>query len=160
MPGARTDLHHKHPLNADLAALQRFFENGRQPTAVDTNPMAQALGMRLIDIDAQAGRIRLEFEPAPYFVQGTNVLQGGAVAGMLDFAMAFATLATVGAQQSCASVNLNTSFLKAAGPGRYVAVGELDRRARTMAFASATLATADEPDAPVATATSVLVITG
>ncbi len=145
---------------ADLAALRRFLASDRRPVAVDANPMAQALGMQLLDADAATGRVRLGFEPAAYFIQGTGVLQGGAVAGMLDFAMAFATMATLGEGEGCATVSLNTSFLKGAPSGRYVAEGELERRGRRMAFARATLAAADTPDTLVATASSVLTITG
>ncbi len=144
----------------DRAAILAFAAGNREPTAVGANPMAQALGMRLLEVDDGRGVVLLDFEPAAQFVQGTGVLQGGAVAGMLDFAMAFATLATLGAAQSCATVNMTTSFLRAAPPGRYRARGEIQRRGRTMAFVRAELTAGHDPQTTIATATSVLAIIG
>lgn len=124
---------------------------------IDSNPMAIALSASLMMVEPDAGRVELAFEPAPLFIQGTNVLQGGAIAAMLDFAMAFATLANVPVGQSCATVNLGTVFLRPAPKGLYLASGEVTRRGRTLAFTQATLMRAEDRIV-VATATSTLAI--
>lgn len=144
--------------NPDQLAIRRFIAEGRKPVDIDANPMARALGMRLMEVDEARGHLKLAFLPGDQFVQGTGVLQGGAIAGMLDFAMAFVTLAVLEEGRSCASVNLNTAFLRPAPQGRYVATAEIERRGRAMVFTRAALAHEDRPDAPVATATSVLAI--
>lgn len=144
--------------NPDQLAIRRFIAAGRQPIDIDANPMARALGMRLIEVDEAAGRLVLSFLPGDQFIQGTGVLQGGAIAGMLDFAMAFVTLAVLDEGRSCASVSLNTAFMRPAPPGRYRATAQVERRGRAMAFTRAELAPEARPDAPVATATSVLAI--
>ena len=108
-------------------------------------------------VDRERGEVDIAFEPAALFIQGTGVLQGGAVTAMLDFAMAFAVLAKLPPQGSCATANLNTSFLRAAPQGRYRAIGVVDRCGRTMAFARAQLLE-EASGKLVATASSSLVV--
>jgi len=73
--------------NPDQALIQRFLASDRQPMAFDANPMAVALGASLLAVDVEAGRVELRFAPQGLFIQGTGVLQGGAVTAMLDFAI-------------------------------------------------------------------------
>lgn len=143
--------------NPDQALIHRFIAGGAQPIAFDANPMARALGAELRAADLTAGTVELAFAPDPLFIQGTGVLQGGAVTAMLDFAMAFATLAHLPVGASCATVNLNTAFLRPAPQGRYLAVGEVERRGRQLAFTHARLLRAEDR-AVVATATSTLAL--
>lgn len=58
---------------------------------------------------------------------------------MLDFAMAFATLAYVPAGVGCSTINLTTAFLRPVPQGCYVAVGEVERKGKTLAFTHARL---------------------
>lgn len=146
-----------HFANPDQALIHRFLAQPDQPLAMDANPMAVALGTRLLRVDAAAGLVELAFEPDPLFIQGTGVLQGGAVTAMLDFAMAFATLASLPPDHSCATVNLNTAFLRPAPRGRYRAVGEVERRGKALVFTHARLLR-DADQQVVATATSTLAV--
>ena len=143
--------------NADQALIHRFAAGGGQPAVVDTNPLARALRCQLLHADLGRGIVEVAFEPDPLFVQGTGVLQGGAVSAMLDFAMAFAVLANVPAGRSCATVTMSTSFQRAAPQGRYRAVGEVERCGRTLAFARARLLR-NGADELVASATSTLAL--
>lgn len=143
--------------NPDQALIHRFRHQEGGPLPIDSNPMAIALGAELLGVDAAAGVVELAFEPAPLFIQGTGVLQGGAVTAMLDFAMAFATLAHLPPHHSCATVNLNTAFLRPAPQGRYVATGTVERRGKALAFTHARLMRADDRQV-VATATSTLAV--
>lgn len=144
--------------NPDQIALQQFTRDPRQAPTFDANPMARALGARLLAVDGETGMVRVRFEPDGTFVQGAGVLQGGALTAMLDFSMAFALMAVLSPDQTCATVSLTVSFLRAAPRGRYVALGEIERRGRQVAFARARLFAEDQPDRIVATATSVLAI--
>ncbi|GLS14354.1 PaaI family thioesterase [Hydrogenophaga electricum] len=145
--------------NPDRALIQRFLDQGGQAIAIDSNPMARALGATLLRVDADKGQVALAFEPEGLFIQGTGVLQGGAVSAMLDFAMAFATLARQPVQGSCATAQMSTAFLRPAPQGRYIAEGTVDRCGRTLAFTQARLL--HEPSGHlVATASSSLVVLG
>ena len=151
MPTAR-------PQNPDQAALHRYLASRDASISFDQNPMAMAMKMRIVSIDTGIGTIDMSFEPPELFVQGVGVLQGGAVSAMLDFVMAFAVLAVLPLGQSCATANLTVAFLRAAPKGRYRARGEIERRGRQLAFTRARLTRDGEPDSPIATATSTVVI--
>ena len=143
--------------NPDQALIHRFLAGGGRPIPFDANPMACALGTELLAADAQAGTVTLAFVPEPLFLQGAGVIQGGALTAMLDFAMAFATLAHMPIGSSCATVNLNTAFLRPAPRGHYLATGEVERRGRQLAFTHARLARAEDGQV-VATGTSTLAL--
>ena len=143
--------------NPDQALIHRFVQSVSTAMPIDSNPMARALHATLLRVDRERGEVDIRFEPADLFIQGTGVLQGGAVTAMLDFAMAFATLASLPPQASCATVNLNTSFLRPAPQGRYIATGTVDRCGKAMAFSQARLVRADTGQL-VATASSSLAV--
>ncbi|MEP7160483.1 MAG: PaaI family thioesterase [Dermatophilaceae bacterium] len=144
-------------VNPDQELIHRFLADGAHPIPFDANPMARALCAQLRAVDLDIGRVELAFEPDPLFIQGTGVLQGGAVTAMLDFAMAFATLALLPVGASCATTNLSTAFLRAAPRGRYSSIGQVERAGRQIAFTHARLLRHDD-DTVVATATSTLVV--
>ena len=96
------------------------------------------------------------FGPARTLNHGVRRLEAWSWA-MLDFAMAFATLASLPPQASCATVNLSTSFLRPAPQGRYIATGTVDRCGKTLAFTQARLVRADTGQV-VATAASSLAV--
>lgn len=143
--------------NPDQALIHRFRHHADGPLAIDSNPMARALGAELRRLDPQGGTVELAFLPEALFIQGTGVLQGGAVTAMLDFAMAFALMAQLPPGDSCATVNLSTAFLRPAPPGRYRAFGTVERRGRSLAFTHARLQREDN-GLVVATATSTLAV--
>ena len=146
--------------NPDQLALHQWLKDKSTAPSFATNPMARALGTRLISLNAESGAIQLEFAPDGIFVQGVGVLQGGALSAMLDFAMAFSLLGVLPTNQGCTTAQVNVSFLRAAPRGVYVATGEIEKRGRQLVFSRASLASADDPDRPVATATSTLMIIG
>jgi uncharacterized protein (TIGR00369 family) len=144
------------PSNPDHALILRFLKGEKGPTAFDANPLARALGARLVAADATSGRLEMEYEPGLEFVQGAGMIQGGAIASMLDFVMAFAVMTRLGADRTVTTTSLNVLFLKAAPNGRYVCAGEIERAGRTIAFARATLF--PRGGSPVASASSTLAI--
>lgn len=141
--------------NPDQELIHRFLKQLGKPLAIDSNPMSMALGSQLLRVDVADGVVELVFDPDPIFIQGTGVLQGGAITAMLDFAMAFATLAHLPIGQSCATVTLNTAFLRPAPKGRYLAVGEIERKGKSLVFTHAKLMRSEDR-VVVATATSTL----
>ncbi len=144
--------------NPDQIALQQFARDPATPVTFSANPLARAMGTRVLNLDADTGLITLQFDPDGVFVQGAGVLQGGAISAMLDFAMAFAVLAVLPAGQSCTTANANVAFLRAAPRGRYVAVGEIIRRGRQLAFTRSRLFASGTPEQIIASATSTLAI--
>lgn len=143
------------PLNPDQLLLHRFAAGHDGPLAVQSNPLAEALGCQLLGL--AEGVIELGFEPQPLFIQGAGLVQGGAISTMLDFAMAFAVLLQLPAGSGCATVNMSVNLMRAAPRARYRAFGEVERRSRTLAFARARLLRFDDGEL-VASATSTLAL--
>ena len=76
--------------NPDRERIRAFLADPGVPLAFNSSPLLVALGTTIVA--AGEGRIVLHFEPAPLFLQGASVVQGGAVSAMLDFAMAAAIM--------------------------------------------------------------------
>lgn len=140
-------------MNPDQKLLRTCREE-RTVVAVRTSRLAEKLGAQVAALDDATRSVTLLFHPDDFFVQAINVVQGGAIASMLDFALAFAVLAELPDGHSAASTSLTVSFVKAVTPGALVAVGTVDHIGRTCAFARGTLARAD--GVVVATASSPL----
>ena len=140
-------------LNPDRARIREFLAGSGVPLPFDSSPLLLALGTTIIK--ASDGLILLRFEPAPLFMQGASVVQGGAVSAMLDFAMAAAIMTTLDDNVHFATASLTVSFLAAVKPGALLAEGEVDRIGRRNAFARASLR-AETGDTIMATASSVL----
>lgn len=140
-------------MNPDQLLL-RTCEADRTVVPVRTSMFAEKLRVAIARVDRETRSVTLSFSPDEFFVQAMNVIQGGAVAGMLDFALAFAVLVELPDGHSAASTSLTVSFVKAAAPGPLVAVSTVDHVGRTSAFARGTLT---RPDGTiVATASSPL----
>ncbi len=102
--------------NPDRDALAAFMADPGEPVPMTSSRLLAALACRIEH--AEPGRVRLGFSPGNDHVQGNGVVAGGAVATMLDFALAFAGLSTCAAGETAASLGLNVVFLGpvAAGP--------------------------------------------
>jgi uncharacterized protein (TIGR00369 family) len=144
-------------MNSDHAFLQRFQSGDRAPATITSNPLAQLLHAKLVEADHR-GHAVLSFEPPAEFVQGAGVLQGGTVATMLDFALAFAALAALPAERTFATASLTVNLMKAALPGKYVARGTVERLGSQLIFATASLEREDNAQT-VATASAVMPVT-
>ncbi len=143
-------------MNTDRALVLQFLQDGRKPAAITSNPLAHDLGGELLELDTERGAALLSFEPPPRFVQGARALQGGIVATLLDFAMAFAAHAALAAaERTFSTATLNVSLLRPALPARYLARGHIVRAGRNLLFADATL-TAEADGRTVATASAVM----
>jgi uncharacterized protein (TIGR00369 family) len=135
----------------DVEEARRSIER-----AIAGSPLAAAFAMTLRSLDAERGTVEIGFAPGPSFTQTFDVIQGGAVATMLDFAMGMAMHARLPDTRRFASVSLNVAFLRAVKPGPCIAIGEIEKMGRKLVFARASLAGADGVTS--ATATSVLAI--
>lgn len=146
-------------MNADKSLLKRFLAHPNDPMDVDSNALTKALRCRLLSADPATGKVRVAFEPGEQFLQGNNVIQGGIVATMLDFAMAFAAMSALPEGQGGTTTSMTVSYLRPVKPGRYEAVATLDKKGRSVLFARAELWPEGGGDL-VATATSVMSVIG
>jgi uncharacterized protein (TIGR00369 family) len=142
-------------MNPDQLFLKAFLAGDCRPARFAANPLAEALNAELLAADS-SGTVRLAFEPGPQFLQGAQVLQGGVVATMLDFALAFSGLVRLPEGGAFGTVNLNINMMKPALAGRYEAAGKVVRMGKSIIFGSAELRRGTED--LVATATGVMAI--
>lgn len=143
--------------NPDHAMVRDFLAGDGTPRPFDANPLARGLAARLLAADAERGTVTLGFEPGPQFLQGNGCVQGGIVAAMLDFALAFAVLTRLAAGQSHSTASFSVNLLRPTRVGAYVARGCLQRMGSHLAFANASLAFEDTEEL-VATATGVMAL--
>ena len=143
-------------MNLDQLLLRQYQSGEKLPVSIKTSPLAEALGTRIEKIDAIAPRIELSFAVGEHFVQAEDVIHGGAVATMLDSAMAYAALLAIPDGLSVATINMNISCIRSARPDHYRAVAEIERCGKSVVFARAQLL--DREDKVVATAVSSLAI--
>jgi uncharacterized protein (TIGR00369 family) len=127
-------------VNPDRALVIEFLRGDRKPAAITSNPLAHELGAEIRELDAEQGAA-LAFSPPARFVQGAQVLQGGIIATLLDFAMAFAAHARLATQQrEFSTATFTVNLLRPAPPARYLARGRIIRAGTKLMFAEAELA--------------------
>ena len=140
-------------MNPDQTLLRRF---AGEPLVIDSNPLAVALQSHLISLDRAAGAVELRFHPGDQFVQGRGVVQGGIVATMLDFAAAYAALATLSEGQTAATASINVNFMGAVRAGEVTATGRVERAGKRLIFVRAEIS--GEGGRILATASSVMTV--
>lgn len=139
----------------DRTLVRRFRDSDQSsPLLLRSIPLSVALQSAVMSCDPKGRRLRMRFQPGTEFLQGRGVIQGGILATMLDFAIAFNCMAVTGEDKAVATANLSVSYLKPASPGVYYADAEIERAGRTLIFARCVLS--PENGDPVATATAVM----
>jgi uncharacterized protein (TIGR00369 family) len=133
---------------ADRHGLFWDMLEGRAPAP----PVARLLGWKLVAIDPEQGTIRLEFAATADFLNPVGSIQGGMLAAMLDDTMGPAAAAFLGGAHMAQTLELKTSFLRPARPGRLFGDGKVVHRGRDILFLEGALST--EEGALVATATA------
>lgn len=122
------------PLTAEQL-IERF--NAKQP------PTGILFGMKVLDVDQAAGRVRQSFELDGRFCNPRGTIQGGIVTALLDDAAAFAGIVALGEPGFIASMELKTSFFAAAMPGTLYAEGRCMKMGRSSCFLEADLTDAN-----------------
>jgi uncharacterized protein (TIGR00369 family) len=111
--------------------IERF--NARRP------PTGILLGMTVLDVVPEAGRVRLSFSPDARFTNPQGMIQGGIVAAMLDDTAAYAGIVAMGEAGYITSLEFKTSFFAPAMPGLVYAEGRCLKMGRTACYLEADL---------------------
>ena len=119
---------------------------------LEDTPVAALLRAQPISNDAESGVFRMGFEGRDEFCNMLGVLQGGIVTTMLDMAMSFAAIARIGPEFRVPTLEMKTTFLAPARPGRLIGEGWPVRTGKTICFMEGRLLDAD--GAPLATASA------
>jgi len=97
-------------------------------------PAARLLGWQLISLNEETGEISVAFDAKPDFVNPVGTVQGGFIAAMLDDTMGPAAAAFLGGQDFAQTLELKTSFLRAAKPGRLIGHARVVHRGKDVLF--------------------------
>jgi uncharacterized protein (TIGR00369 family) len=129
---------------------------GRKPAP----PAAVTLGFKLVDIDAEHGTIRVQFEGKEQFLNPMGNVQGGFLCAMLDDTLGPALVATLPKDHFAPTIELKVNFIKPAKPGVLIGTGRVVSRGGTIAFLSGELSTEHGELIATATATARIVQLG
>lgn len=116
---------------------------------------ARTLGANIIDVDAEAGTITVEFLACDAFTNPAGHVQGGFLAAMLDDTLGPVLAATLRAGQFAPTLSLSVQFLATARPGPLTGHGRIERRGREIGHLTGRL---EQNGRVVATATAVALI--
>ena len=100
------------PRLSDADMLARFQNSKKRPPCSDT------LGMRLIEVEQDAKRIRMEFDVSPSFANPTGAIQGGFITAMLDEAISTCIIIASNVTMTAPTLEMKTSYLRRLMPGK------------------------------------------
>jgi uncharacterized protein (TIGR00369 family) len=113
----------------DDAILQRFLRSKNQPTG------SQTLGFRLLSVSQATGAVEVEFEArADRHLNPMRQVQGGYLCAMLDECMGVACMVASGMTAVAPTLEMKTTFLRPAAPGKIRGVGRVIKWGRRVAF--------------------------
>ncbi|MFI9045994.1 PaaI family thioesterase [Streptomyces sp. NPDC053427] len=115
---------------------------------------AATLGWEFLDADVENGTMRLAFNATEDFTNPMGNVLGAFLAAMLYDTVGPALLATLQSDQFQSTLELKTSFLRPARPGRLFGNGRVVHRVGDIAFLEASLTDADDTVIATASATA------
>lgn len=121
-----------------------------------STPITALLGATLVSYDSETGQIVTEYDGKPEFRNLIGTIQGGILTAMLDNAMSFAALARLGEGFRVPSLEVKTSYIAPAFPGRIVGEAEVVRAGRSIVFTQGQLFDAEGTLIATATATAMV----
>jgi uncharacterized protein (TIGR00369 family) len=126
---------------------------GRKPPP----PAAATLGFKLLDIDADHGTIRVQFDGKQEFLNPIGNIQGGFLCAMLDDTLGPALVATLPKDHFAPTIELKVNFIRPAKPGSLIGTARVVSRGGTIAFLAGELTTEQGELIATATATARIV---
>ena len=105
-------------------------------------------------LDPERGPSRVEFKATAEFLNPIGTVQDGILTAMLDDTMGPAAAAHLGGEAFCQTLELKTSFLRPARPGKLYGDGWVVHRGRDIVFLEGRLEDSDGRLIATATATT------
>src|SRR5262249_3772672 len=119
-------------------------------------PAAALMGQELLEVDVEAGRVRVAYDASESLANRFGAIHGGMTAAMLDDVISLAAGLTIEWGQITPTLEMKVSYIAQAKPGtRLIAEARTVRRGGTVIFLEAEL---KDGDKLVATASSTVMI--
>lgn len=112
-------------------------ETPMMATALDqikTPPCSRLLGWRLLEADADTGRVRIGFDGKAEFCNPAGFIQGGILTAMLDDTMGPAAFIKTGGRLYTATISMTVNFLAPAPIGPIIGEARVVQIGKTIAF--------------------------
>jgi uncharacterized protein (TIGR00369 family) len=103
--------------------------------ALDTVPYAKLLGIKLEEVGL--GSASLSLTVRKELTQNHGIVHGGAVASLIDSAMAFAIIPMLTPKERVTTVDLTISYLRPVSRGKMTAIAKVIRAGRRIIVVSA-----------------------
>ena len=127
---------------------------------IEAIPHSRALGMRLVSIGDGEAEIEMDYDSRFVGDPKTGVIHGGAVSALMDTCGGAAVMSHPRAPKGTATIDLRIDYMRPATPGQRIrARATCYNMTRSVAFVRA-VATDDDEDRPVATATGAFTVEG
>ncbi|PWT85470.1 MAG: hypothetical protein C5B56_14030 [Proteobacteria bacterium] len=97
-------------------------------------PVAALLDASPLACDAGKGEVTIACTARPDFCNLLGWVQGGMLTAMLDIAMSYAVLVSLPDEQLIPSLEIKTTYIAPARPGRLLATGSTLRKGSSIAF--------------------------
>ena len=136
------------PRMSDADMLARFQNSKKRP------PCSETLGMRLIEVEQDAQRVRMEFDVSASFANPTGAVQGGFITAMLDEAISTCIIIASNVTMTAPTLEMKTSYLRRLMPGQAFVDARIVKLGKSAAFSEAECFDADGKLVATATATA------
>lgn len=113
---------------SDDEVLERFKRARNRPKGSDL------LGFEIISVNGAAMTVEVAFEGREEFTNPMGQIQGGFLCAMLDDCMSVAGVVASNFTCVMPTLEMKTSFLRPASPGRLRGIGRVAKWGRTIAF--------------------------
>jgi uncharacterized protein (TIGR00369 family) len=116
------------PRTSDEDLLKRFRNSKNRPRGSET------LGIEVVDLSQGEKRVEAMFDASEAFTNPMGQIQGGYLCAMLDDVMSLAGVVASGLTHLMPTLEMKTSFLRPALPGKLRAIGRVVKWGKTIAF--------------------------
>ena len=103
--------------------------------AAESVPYARLLGIEVLNVGP--GVAELSFEIREDLMQNHGVVHGGAIASLIDTAMAFAIISVLSPKQKVTTVDLTVNYLRPLTHGKVTAVAKVVKAGKRIIVVSA-----------------------
>lgn len=117
-------------------------------------PAAAMLGQKILAIDAERGAARIAYDAGDNLQNRFGALHGGMIAAIMDDVMAIAAGLSLQWGEISPTLEMKTSFLAMAKPGRLMAEASVLKRGKSVIFLEARLEDGDHRLIATASATA------
>lgn len=119
-------------------------------------PCSAWLGQELLEMDVEAGWVKIAYQLGEPHYNRFGALHGGAIACVMDDVLAVATGLILKWGEIAPTLEMKVSYLNQGGPGRHIGEARVLKRGRQINFLDATLV--NDSGKTVATATATIMI--